>query len=255
MKIEAWGDQCVCVGGTFIFIPLGAKCKWTVGAERSGKCQKPKVFSQPFSNMSFNRLSYDDCTYMHNLKQSIGVGHHVLDGNSSRCEPCFPDDPRAQLGEGNAVGVCANTPLIDVDSELMGLTRRASKCPEKQYLPKKDGYCVLKSPVSCRSEYTSEDTRLTNPPCTLRGTGINRWEWLCQNPQEDIQVPFETLINNRLIVKDNHRPCLPHLMDQSLALPPTCELDENKNDWNACGDVYDIHPMIHWRSAEEVSKY
>ena len=24
----------------------------------------------------------------------------------------------------------------------------------------------------------SEDTRLSNPPCNLRGTGWNRWEWL-----------------------------------------------------------------------------
>ena len=31
---------------------------------------------------------------------------------------------------------------------------------------------------------------------------------------------FDFNINNRLIVKDNHRPCVPRPIDQSPALPP-----------------------------------
>ena len=33
---------------------------------------------------------------------------------------------------------------------------------------------------------TAEETRQSNPPCNLRGTGWNRWEWLCKNPQKHI---------------------------------------------------------------------
>ena len=53
-----------------------------------------------------------------------------------------------------------------------------------------------------------EDTRLSNPPCTLRGTGWNRWEWLCQDPQEELR-PFDFNISNRIAAKDAHRPCIP----------------------------------------------
>jgi hypothetical protein len=71
---------------------------------------------------------------------------------------------------------------------------------------------------------TTENTRLSNPSCNLRGTGWNRWEWLCQDPQERVEIPFDYNINNRLVVRDNHRPLIPKPLDQSAALPkPTDE--------------------------------
>ena len=54
-------------------------------------------------------------------------------------------------------------------------------------------------------------THYYNPPCTLRGTGWNRWEWLCQNPQNRAIVPFNRGlfigVNTNLMARDNHRPC------------------------------------------------
>ena len=66
---------------------------------------------------------------------------------------------------------------------------------------------------------TSEETRTTNPACNLRGTGWNRWEWLCLDPQERVEIPFDHNINNRILVKDNHRPCIPKPLDQTLSMP------------------------------------
>ena len=59
-----------------------------------------------------------------------------------------------------------------------------------------------------------EDTRLSNPINNLRGTGWNRWEWLCLNPQERVLMPFDHAIN-RIVVKDNHRPCVPTPIDET----------------------------------------
>ena len=56
-----------------------------------------------------------------------------------------------------------------------------------------------------------EDTRLSNPPSTLRGTGVNRFQSLCFNPQEKIFFPGSYQNSTRLIVKDNHRACIPDL--------------------------------------------
>ena len=52
----------------------------------------------------------------------------------------------------------------------------------------------------------AEDTRLSNPPCNLRGTGINRWEYLDRNPQEFFEVPFvpETFLYFNLRIYNIH---------------------------------------------------
>jgi hypothetical protein len=132
------------------------------------------------------------------------------------CNGCFVVSPYVRVGTyGDSI--CQKNP-IDVDSELMGLNRKNSKCPTKQYIPQANDFCVAKNLKDCNL-LDSQDTRLTNPPCTLRGTGWNRWEALCQNPQDFAIRPFNTLINNSLIVKDNHRPCIAKPLDPTAALP------------------------------------
>ena len=97
-----------------------------------------------------------------------------------------------------------------------------------------------------------EDTRLSNPPCTLRGTGINRWEWLCRNPQERVFVPFDFNISDKTLAKDNHRPCVPNPLDQTLVLPratsePLCTSMITSTCAAPVGP-----PTVHWMSEERV---
>lgn len=215
--------------------------------------------------MSFNRMNYDSCTYAQNLKQSLSVGEYMLDMPRYNCKTCFSTDPRNAPGIGSAVARCSDKPLVDVDSELLGISRRASKCPSQNYLPKADGYCVLRGVPDCESEIRTEDTRISNPPCTLRGTGWNRWEWLCKDPQEGALVPFDFMIANKLIVKDNHRPCLPTPLDPSLAMPGQgkCQMAREDAWWgtlappSSCAGqaVHENLPTVSWRSAEEIARY
>jgi hypothetical protein len=72
----------------------------------------------------------------------------------------------------------------------------------------------------------AEDTRLTNPPVTLRGTGWNRFETLCRDPQATAIVPFEFNIANRIVAKDNHRPYIQRPINQSAALPSANASDD-----------------------------
>ena len=67
--------------------------------------------------------------------------------------------------------------------------------------------------------YHSVESRYSHPASTLRGTGFNRWEWLCFNPQEKAAIPFDCYIPNRILVKDNHRPCIPTPIDYRPLLP------------------------------------
>jgi hypothetical protein len=198
--------------------------------------------------MSFNRLHNDYDTYGHDIRQSIGPGNYMVDRPRPDCQRCFVSDPTVRLG-APSLSMCDNKKLVDLDSELMGITRKASKCPTKQYLPGKKDYCHLRELKDCKT-VASEDTRLSNPPCTLRGgeNGFNRWEWLCMDPQRAALKPFRSGISNRIVVKDNHRPCIDRPMDPS-ALPP--QVPAKTPSW--CSDVADVRvPNLSWKPCDEL---
>ena len=64
------------------------------------------------------------------------------------------------------------------------------------------------------------ESRHVDPASNLRGTGFDRWEYLCFNPQEKATIPFDYNVSNRLLVKDNHRPCVPKPIDPKSGYPP-----------------------------------
>jgi hypothetical protein len=179
--------------------------------------------------MSFNRLNYDNDTYKHILRESIGPGDYLIGTPRVDCDGCFFPSPDIRM-DGYGAGVCEKE-LIDVDSELMGITRKQTNCPANKFVPPSKEFCNMKMPNDCYG-LTTEDTKLSNPPCTLRGTGWNRWEWLCQNPQDKALIPFDWNVNNRLVVKDNHRPCVPNPLDQRDSLPPM-DNDRVVYDWSS----------------------
>lgn len=196
--------------------------------------------------MSFNRLPYDSCSYLYELNESIKVGEYHL--NTPRNESdCFYPNPSIALNKYGA-SVC-DKDIIDVDSELMGLNVKATKCPSKKYNPT-NKFCNLIHMKDC-DELSSEETRMSNPPCTLRGTGWNRWEWLCENPQDKALLPFETMVNNRMVVKDNHRPCIPTPMSAEALLPTTND-KKVLPDWQTYEKS--SYPIVHWRCCGEIEK-
>ena len=99
-----------------------------------------------------------------------------------------------------------------------------------------------------------EDTRLSNPACNLRGTGWNRWEWLCHDPQERVLMPFDYHINTNILERDNHRPCVPEPMDQTMSLPvPNNE--PIRNEIVATRAVPTGPPSVQWQQRERIEKY
>lgn len=210
--------------------------------------------------MSFNHLDYDPCTYRTDLKQSVGPGDYVMATPAIQCSPCLSGDPWMQGSGGGAASVCRDRPLVDVDSELHNLTRPATNCPAGLYHPSSTPFCSRTDFPDCQatSVISCEDTRLTNPPCTLRATGWNRWEWLCRDPQDRVQMPFDWNIDSKLMAKDNHRPCIPSPLDQTPSLPrddgvetrwaPDCpqQRDQMQSqmmprvDWRSCSTMHNL---------------
>lgn len=205
--------------------------------------------------MSFNRLNYDTCSYQHTLAESVGPGEYMLTEPPNVKEPCFAESPQIRL-QRQGVSVAQNMPLIDVDSELMNLTRAASNCPSRKYVPNGNQCNESHKLQEAKNNLTHgndcffqvEDTRLSNPACNLRGTGWNRWEWLCLDPQDRVLMPFDHNINNRLVAKDNHRPCIPKPIDVSLSLPPQSAGPKSNNTVPTCG-VPTGPPSIQWQNS------
>lgn len=203
--------------------------------------------------MNFTRLNYDTCTYKTNLRSSVGPGDYMLATPTIECQACFVADPLL-APKGKGVAACTNKPLVDVDSELIGISRKASRCPSDKYIPTAEQFCTTNKLADCRA-IPLEDTRVSNPPCTLRSTGWNRWEWLCQNPQDKALIPFDFNISNRIVVKDNHRPCVQKPVSQTPILPPGNSDDGVYVPKSYCGNVSNDIPGVHWRKSCEYGPY
>ena len=200
--------------------------------------------------MSFTRNAYDQCSYGFKLAEITGEGVYQLSRPDNSCTSCLPIDPRI-IAQSKGVSISKNTSMIDIDSELIGITRNLSDCPDRQYFPNQNasfqcGAQTGKYRKGCTNnsklcvddsqkmnftdcpQLTTDDCRLSNPPSTLRGSGINRFQWLPFSPQERVTQPFDFQIDSKLLSKDSHRPCIPRPIDQTLANPvynntPICE--------------------------------
>lgn len=82
--------------------------------------------------MSWNRTKYDQCAYRKEISQSTSPIYYMMDGNKFyNNSDCRPD-----LGiiAGNNVSV-TKTNMVDMESDLFGINRPNSLCPERKYIP------------------------------------------------------------------------------------------------------------------------
>ena len=136
--------------------------------------------------MSFNHLRSDRAAYEQQLRESVSVGHYTLNTPVSDCKACFPTD--SVYTESMPSSRCTNRNFTDISSELLGINRVASRAPATEV--NNNLYCASARLNDCFAIHT-EDTRLSNPPMTLRGTGWNRFEHLCRDPQATAIADFE----------------------------------------------------------------
>ena len=211
--------------------------------------------------MSFNGLHYDSCHQYKSALESLGPGQYMLGTPMvNGCGVCYSSDPYIRLQQrGSTAG--PNAPadmneLIDIDSDMRGLGRLHTRCPGTSYAPRCEGRSGSASGYPCGQGVAADgggspeeqrgpvkgysgaeecgmptdNTRLSNPPATLRGTEWKRWDFTCKNPQQHALVPFDHMIQSRIIVKDNHRPLLREPADQSATLPNGgADYDSNAN--------------------------
>jgi hypothetical protein len=206
--------------------------------------------------MSSSRLDFDGDSYKYHLRESVGPGDYMVSTPIHECGECLTENPyiRPSLKPSS---FNRQAELVDVGSELSGRTRTASLCPTKQYLPiakyNNVGVHPTKETSECSAFLHTEDTKLSNPPCTLKGHGINRWMWLPEDPQNFALTPFENHrlgVSNRVVVKDNHVPCMPVPMDANNTVPSGSTRPPTEPSFNY-GNM--DNEGVRWKTCKEIN--
>jgi hypothetical protein len=155
--------------------------------------------------MAFTRFHDDPARIEKQLQESTGLGRYMLNvpGNGDR--PSFSEDPFLRMQKW---GANLMTNAINVESDLLGLTRSACKdnLVNNDYSKAK----VQTSPVKYPSQQPITDqSRATHPAWTTRDLEQVNWAILPLNPQENTCYPFENNLSTRILEKDTYVPCAP----------------------------------------------
>jgi len=139
------------------------------------------------------------------INQSISPSLYHMNTIQKEAKGVYPWAPTIRLQKiGGSMVEGAN--LVDVDSELMGITRIQTKNFQFKHFPnenKEVKYLHLKDGL-----FHEESTLLSNPPAYLRGMTKNRWENVHLQPQENVIEPFKRNgADTYLNLVDNFKDC------------------------------------------------
>ena len=84
--------------------------------------------------MSFSRNIFETEAYEQAVNQSVGPGIYHTNVPKHSCEPCYAVPPTVRL-QKQGVSHLKGVPLVDVDSELSGITRKLSRNIHDSYMP------------------------------------------------------------------------------------------------------------------------
>jgi hypothetical protein len=153
--------------------------------------------------MANTRFFYDPCRTKKHLQQATGPGRYMLNVPGNGADPCYIEDPQIIIQKW---GANLRTNTINLESDLMGVNRKASKdCLGKDNY---QSYNVANSPIeypTCNNLFT-EQSRAIMPAWTARDLEQVDWYTLPLNPQENTCFPFQNNLNTRILEKDYHVP-------------------------------------------------
>jgi len=175
---------------------------------------------------NWTRNRADDCHISDDTRIATGPGRYILEAPNSYCNAVFAPEPTVRLQKWGQAQV-SNFGKTDVESDLFNLNRSTSKTVCGLYDPNSNRMNDSSKKNADEASFPQTFARLNDPPCTLRGSGWNRFEWLCQNPQENVMMPFDWYIPGRILHKDAHRPCIPTPLSPNPVLPKQLHTGKN----------------------------
>ena len=173
------------------------------------------------AHFSFTKSLYDDCSLAKKDQESTGPFQYMMDPVHESKDNCWQNESPFMHNHFNSIPV----DHVDIESELRNQTRHLSKCPEERYDPTKLENCKsckkCNEGLPCDCKHCKETkfenrlrdcnnglipsyTRINRSCNVLSGITINRFDPLCENPQNIKTIQSNSYIgsNTRLNVKD-----------------------------------------------------
>ena len=169
--------------------------------EYAGYQQTPAIKGSPQGapDRAFTRSRYDVCKMVENNAITTGPSRYTLGVPNAYGNAVFVPNPTIRMQLWGASHDMSST-KTDVESDLLNLSRPNGRVPCGQYQAGQDSRRTLTAMPE--REFPQVDSRLVDPPCTLRGSGWNRWSWLCEDPQAAVMMPFEHQVDSRHAARD-----------------------------------------------------
>lgn len=197
-------------------------------------------FKSPSKDIGSNRVSFSGNPPEHNFKDYNTLAYDIRQEqlpqqywlNPNYAERCIKQRASG-TGFISKQGVSYNTnrSIVDQESDLHNLNRILSNDPNKQYLPCLGQNCNIQlwgdsqnnfnfGPSAIHHDYT----RLSNPQCTIKETGVNRFQPIQLNPQDETRwMPQNNInISTRMVAKDTFIPQITGSFNPYNMLPNPC---------------------------------
>ena len=152
---------------------------------------------------SQTRPRFDAFHQMDDMRITSYSLRYMLNPPNANCPTTFPVEPttRIQLSGDSWKKDKWRT---DVESDLKGINRLGSRVKNTDvlYNAQTNRFNNTQTENAPDGNFPLTFNRLFNPPCTLRATGWNRWEYLFHDPQETFEQPFDYYIPSRYNDRD-----------------------------------------------------
>jgi len=179
---------------------------------------------------ALTRLRHDPFHQIDDMRITSYASRYYLNPPAANCPTTFPVNATTRIQHSGNSWVEGEW-KTDVESNLKGIHRLGSKirCDPSQYHPETDRINQLGLSHAKDEIVPLTFARLTDPPCTLRTTGWNRWDVLFHNPQETFETPFDFFIPSRDLDKEKYNSHREKNCYTSYQQPPISELGHEKH--------------------------
>jgi hypothetical protein len=162
--------------------------------------------------MAFTRFHDDEARIIRRLQQQTDQERWYLDVPGNGTNPAFMLDPHIipQKWGGNLW-----TNVTDIHSSLLGIDKQLNRdCLEKDKYKRQHVYTSPIDYPTCET-LTTEQSRAIMPAWTARDLQQNHAYILPNNPQANVEIPFNNYVSTRILEKDHFKREMPNIPQNS----------------------------------------
>ena len=151
---------------------------------------------------ALTRAKFDDFHQEDDMRITSYALRYYVNPPGANCPTTFPVDATVRMQQSGSSWVSGKW-RTDVESDLKGINRFGNriKC---NVLYNPDTNVMNETPYTAAPDesFPMIFNRLSNPPCTLRATGWNRFDSVPHQPQRTFETPFDFFIPAKDIDKE-----------------------------------------------------